>query len=333
MFSRLRNRCLLAVALIASTFTASTNAIELDTYLPENTGSVVVLNFKQLFNSKMIKMMGVGTIKQALEAQEGVGDVLDNLGLDITKDIDSLIMAGPSGGDDDEGLFILRGRFDVEKFKKTAQKAIKDNADAISEKVLKDGKGGKHTVYQVEIEQLGMPLYVNIANKNVILAAASKDYLLDGLSVKSDRKVKLKNTEFEKRLKSLKANQSMAFIVDGKGISDGVKNAGVALPGQLADILKAIKYISGGMTVDDGFKLGLDLTTGSKEDATKLRQQVLQGLNFAKAFLGFAAQQNPQMQIAIDFINSLKTTTKGNDVQIRGGFSAEDLQKLGPRDQ
>lgn len=322
-----------ALCMVAAMVAAPAKAIELDRYFPASTETLLVLNVQQLLNSKLIKnTVGVEAIKQALQTEKTVSDVLESLGLDITKDIDRIMVAGPAGGDEDEGLFIIQGRFNVEKFQATAKKAAKDNKDVIRAVTIKDGKGGKHEVFEVTVDQLGMPLFVAIGNKNTILAAPSKDYLIDALSVKPDQKAKIKSKEFADLISKLSDKQTISIALVGKALAGGTENIPLEIPEQVTDALEDIKAVAGGITVDAGIQLELSMATKDAKSAKGLQMNITAGLNLARTFLGFAAQQNPQIQPVIDFANSLKTTTKDNVVSIKGGVDEDDLKKLIPQD-
>src|SRR5207237_221418 len=150
-------------------------------FLPADTEVYSIVNIRQILNSALIKKVGVDTIRKLLEQQQEVSDVLKDLGLDPLKDVDKIVSASPSTGEQDKGLIIIHGRFDVEKFRARAAKEAKDNKE-----VLKPFKLAGQECYEVVISDANLSVFVGFAGKTTIVIAMSKDYLGDALKVKPD---------------------------------------------------------------------------------------------------------------------------------------------------
>src|SRR5438105_4660189 len=103
--------CGLAAALAA----APARAGEVDKYLPEDTEVLVSVNVRQIVDSDLFKKYALEQARAALKDQEDVQDVLKELGLDPFKDLDRVLVAKPSGGEQDRGLVIAYGRFDLDR--------------------------------------------------------------------------------------------------------------------------------------------------------------------------------------------------------------------------
>jgi hypothetical protein len=117
----------------------------IDKFLPEDTEIVVKLNVRQLVDSKLVKKLAADAPKEGLPNQEEIEAILKDLGFDPDKDLDHVILAAPlNPGDDDRGLVVVHGKFDLDKFKKKAETTAKDNAD-----ILKIHKSGNHQIYEV----------------------------------------------------------------------------------------------------------------------------------------------------------------------------------------
>jgi len=315
----------LAVLLLAS----PSRAADLDRYLPADTEVYSVVNVRQILNSALVKRLGVENLRAMINQNEEATKVLKDLGLDPLKDIDKIVSAGPASGENDKGLIIVHGRFDVEKFRARANKEVKDNKD-----VVKAVKIAGQECYEVVVSDgnvQGVPpsFFVGFASKNIILVAPSKDYLGDALKVKADETVTLKSKAFQDMLSKLDDKQSMALVLPGDVLTKG--EVGKNLPGAVKDSLAKIKTISGGLTLTDGVKIELTSGMATPRDALDLKNQITDGINLA---IGLAAlAQNKEIAPVIDFLKSIKTTSRDKTVTIKAEVTGEDLNKVLPKDQ
>jgi hypothetical protein len=324
----------LAVALMASTARAG----EVNPYLPEDTEVYSSLNIRQILGSQLIKKVGLDTIRGFLQQSQELNEVLKDLGLDPFKDIDKLISAGPSTGEQDKGLLIIQGRFDVDKFRKRAEKEAKDNKDVVKVQKIKDGQGGEHTVYEVVLAEAipGAPgnlaLFVGFpSNNKTILASPSKDYLITALKVKPDAtKAKLKNKEFQEMLQKLEDNQSMSMVMVGEVLTKGQL---ADAPGAVKDMLAKVATAHGGITLTDGIKIEFSVGTKNAEDAKTIQGAVNNAVNAGIGLAGIAAMNNPQIAPVVDFLKSVKVTSREKIATLKAELTAEDLGKLIPKDQ
>lgn len=312
------------------------HAAELDPYLPEDTEAVIILNFRQLLTSKLVKeQVGLETIRAQLLQDKDVASMLKNLGLDPLKDIDRVVIGQPSSAGDDQGLIIVRGKFAPEKIHTTLGKFAKDD-ESIEMQKVKDLKGKEHTVYKVTNPELPTSLYVGVAGEKAILIGMSKDYLLDGLQVNPNGKARLKNKIFSQALAKLDDNQSLAMGFLGKVLVEGFKGAGeqgITVPESIVNVFKEMDAVMGGITIDDGIKVRFSLAAKTAKAAKDINLQITQGLNQGKLLLTFLVMQEPQLQPLADFVNSVRVSVSENVVTLKGGIDGEDLKKLIPRDQ
>ncbi|HEY1861666.1 MAG TPA: hypothetical protein VGG61_15000, partial [Gemmataceae bacterium] len=137
-----------ALAVLAFAAPAPTRAGDLETLLPNDTEAVMLINFKQLLAAPLLTKDGaVDILKDALKKNDDAQKIMTELGIDPLKDIESLISA-QSGTDAEKGLMILKGNFDVAKFRAKAEAVAKENKDHLKiQKVTFDG--ADYTVYEV----------------------------------------------------------------------------------------------------------------------------------------------------------------------------------------
>jgi len=161
------------------------------------------------YSGARLQRPGLDQLRDAIKMNEEVSTLLKDLGLDPFKDIDRVLAAQPATSEQDKGLVIVRGRFDLAKIRARAEKEAKDNKDTFKIQKVKDGQGGEHTIYKFQVPnpQGGeVTLYAGLASKTVILAAPSKDYLIDALKVKPDatKLKKLKSKAFQDLLLTIR---------------------------------------------------------------------------------------------------------------------------------
>ena len=323
---------LLGVSLALTLLAGPVRAGDVDPYLPADTENLVTFNVRQIVGSALVKRIGLDRLREAIKAQEEVATILKDLGLDPFKDIDRILAAQPATTDQDKGLVIVRGRFDLAKIRARAEKEAKDNKDSFKIQKVKDGQGGEHTIYKFKLPNPTggeVDMYAGFASKTVMLAAPSKDYLIDGLKVKPDAtKVRLKNKAFQDLLASSNDQQSFSMAVVGEALA---KSPLAELP--IKDVLAKIMAVAGGITVTDGIKMEFNVATKEAADAKDLKEKVATGVNTALTFLGLAAMNQKELAPLLDVLKSIKTTSKDKTLTIKGELPAEALNKLIPKDQ
>jgi hypothetical protein len=327
----------LTLALTMALLTSPSHAAEIDRYLPADTEVVQIVNVRQLLGSALVKRIGVDKIRDLIKQSEEATEVLKDLKLDPLKDVDRIITAGPSVGEQDKGLTIIQGRFDVEAWRARAAKEAKDKKETVKIQKIKDGQGGEHTIYELNLSDVvpglpvGQAVYVGFASKNVILIGASKDYLIDGLKVKPDAtKAQLKNKALADMLSRLDEKQSLSIALIGEALTKGeLANA----PDAVKDVLKTITAGSGGLTVTDGIKLELMVSTKEEADAKKIKETVNNGIKAALGFAALAAMQQKELDALVEFLKKINISSREKSVSLKAELSGEDLDKLIPKDQ
>lgn len=321
----------LGVAVAAALLTAPARAADLDRYLPADTEVVVTVNIHQILGSQLVKKNGLEQLRDLIKSQEEVESLLKELNLDPLKDIDKIIGAGPASGEQDKGLIIIHGRFNLDKFKARADKAAKDNKDIFKIHQVKDGQGGRHTIYEFTLPVQGnnQPFFAGFAGRTTLLAAASKDYLIDGLKAKDATKVKLKNKAFQDLLTHMDDQQSFSFATVGEALT----KSPLAELGPVKDLLPKISAAAGGFTLTDGIKMEFSLSTKQAADAKMLKEKIDEGLTTATVLIGLAVMQQKELAPLLEVVKSIKPTARDTTVTLKGEVSGETLNKLRPKDQ
>src|SRR5262249_45100044 len=196
MLMNFRHFCAAGLVALVAVFSGSTaRAAEVEPYLPEDSGAVVIVNTRQLFDSALFKQFGADNLKQLIKDTPEAEGVLKDLGLEPTRDIDRVIVAVPGVKEIDRGLIVFRGTFDVRKFKARGEEAAKSNGDVL--KIHKTGKGD--LIYEVILPENNESLFVSVISKSVIVASPAKDYVQDALK-KDGKQANLKDKQLQRLL-------------------------------------------------------------------------------------------------------------------------------------
>ena len=299
-------------------------AADLDPYLPEDTESVLNVNFKQILASDLIKKQVLEMAQEALRGNDQIQEVLKDLGFDPFKDLDRLVVASPGGAEKDRGLIVLHGKFDVAKFKAKAEEVAKENSEHLKlHKVL----GGKQMLYEVNMPDLDEPIFVAVPSRDTLVFSPGKDYVLDALK-KSGKTEKptLKNKKFQTLLEKLDGKQSVSLaVVKTPGITKALEQA----PGDVKAILDTIQALGGGLTISDEVKLEFVVTAENAKDAQELQKSAKAGLGLATAGLAALTQSNPApgIELIVDFVKSISVKSNGANVVIKGRISSDTIEE------
>lgn len=313
-----------ALAFLWTAFPTTGVAVEVDKYLPEDTEFVVNFNVRQVLDSRLVKSIGLDLAREALKSIDDVNDVLKDLGFDPFKDLDRIVLASPGGTDKDRGLMIVHGTYDLAKFKAKAEAVIKDQGDVLKIHKVADGLGGQHLIYEVNIPDQDLPLFVALASKSTLLASPGKDYVVEGLKRgKGQAVAALKNKDFQALLEKMDSTQSLSLAVVGSAL-----NKTDFLLGLAKDLLESVDAIGGGITVDEDVKLELVGSLKTIGDAREAQKQIKNGVNQGLAILALIATQNRDLETAVDVLKTIRCTNKDKTVTLKAQINQEILDRL-----
>jgi hypothetical protein len=314
--------------LAAALLTLSTaRAADADKLIPADSQVVVTINVKQILDAPIVKKRGVPHFKEALQSSEEVKQILDDLGFDPFTDLDRVTVAGPGGNEQDRGLVIVHGRFDLDKFKARAEKLAKDQPDAI--KIRKAGGG---VVYEVSIpgqdKEKETPLFIALLNKTTIVASPGKDYVVDAMKKEKGGSAEasgIKDKDFAAVVAKMDDKQSLSFAAAGAAFK------GTDL-GPASEFIGKIEALGGGLTVGDEIKLEVVLSAHSEEDAKKIKEAANTGINSGIALLGLVAGDHKELDKILDILKTVKATAKAKTVTLKVRVNADVLEELSGKD-
>ncbi len=308
---RPRKFALLALALGASLLAAPARAADLDKLTPADAQAVMVFNVRQAINSPLAKKkMVADLLKAGIDGNPQAKQVLAALGLDLTKDIETVSVAVGSINDLQDGkkpekmLVTIRGSFDPEKI----DAAVK-GADTI-----KVSKEGNVTIY--EVKDKGETNYITVIGKSIIAASPSKDYLL-----KSIKNIGGGSKELVKAGAKVDAKQSMWMAV----VIDEAMRKKMAESPQFKDIAPNLESITTGVNITDDIVLDVNINTANAAAAKDMKKQIDAALPFITAFIG---DDNPASPVVKDLLKSLKVTAGEDALNINLKVTEATLDKI-----
>ena len=323
------SRCLLAVVMTAGV-AASARAAEVEPLLPKETEYVTRMNFKQMLESDIIKKYAMGQIKQALQGEE-VKKMLEGLGLDPLKDIESATLGMWGSGEDTQAVGVIKGKFDAKKLFEAAKAEADKNKDKVE--VITE-KADDKEVTLVKVDQgNGKPAFLTVADDKTIIMGSEKKHALGALTAFNKKeKAKLNPALTALVLKQdEKASMYFCAVTDGKlkdlpaGAFDGLKNVGVdgeKLQGQLQKMLTVAVTVNLGKEVKFAAVAGMKDADSAEEFSGTMEKLV----DTAKTFLPILGGQEPKAKTFIDDLTkSLGVKAKDKDVTLSFELSAKAI--------
>jgi hypothetical protein len=312
----------LALLLMGAFLAPPACAGEIDRYLPEDTEIFVSVNVRQVVSSDLFKKYGLDDLRDALKNIDRVEDILKDLGFDPFRDLERVLLASPGGADQDKGLAIVHGQFDLAKFKAKAEEALRDHPEALKLHKVPNGAGGQFLVYEVTAPDPDTPLFVALASKNTLLASWGKDYVVDALKKAPGKAAPaLKNKDMQALLEKMDLKQSVALAAVGKALTKG------ALPwDEAAKAFEKVDALGGGLTLGDDVKVEVVISAKTEEDAREFKNAAERGVNQALTVLAVLATAQKEFNPALEIVKSVKVTARGKIVSLKGQINADVIE-------
>jgi len=318
----------LGLGLAAALLAAPARAADVDKFLPNDTEIIAGVNVKQILNSTLAKKVGQDKLRDALKGQDKLQKIMDELGFDPFKDLDSIVAAWPNLSDTDKGLIVVRGTFDIKKAKAKAEELAKDMKDTIKPVTRADGLGGKHEFWEVNLPDANQTVYVSLFSKDTLLVSPSPDFLGDAIEQFNGRKkVGLKNKEMLALLNRLDAKQSVYVGVVGSAL----EKSPLADQEKAKEIIDKVTDASVGLNMDRDITLEVALTAKGTKDAADLEDVIKDGLNQVLGLAALLGGNNKQIAPLIDILKTIKPTTKDKVVSVKATVDSETLDKIVPK--
>jgi hypothetical protein len=309
--SMLKFRRLLAgVLVVTGALVASmAQAAESNKYLPNSAEGVVVINVKQLLEAPLVKN-NLDTLKAMLTSAGDAQKILDEIGFDPFQDVETVTIAIDESPN--KPLILVQGKFDMAKIQTKAESAAKENSD-----VLTIGKAGGHTIYEVKAPEQNETMYVGLVDGTTVAASPNKDYVVEVL----DKKDGKKKAEMKKELKALLAKADSKQTISIVSLGGPLAATGQPTAAKVASIV-------GGINISDEVKVELVLNTKNADDAKSLEGELKDGIDQVKALVDLTANQNKDLKPLVEAVDTLKVSSQGTAVTIKGELTKEVIKKL-----
>jgi hypothetical protein len=289
-------------------FTSLTRAAEPEKYLPADATIVVRVNVRQILDSPLGKKYGPDAVKNALSQNGQIRQLLETLGVDPLKDVDTLFLATP-GASANGAVVVAHGRIDQERFHKAAEDVSRKTPGA-----MKIHKEGALTIY--EGKHGGDPAFATFPSKDTLLLSPSRAALTAAASGTNTLG---------------KDVAGLVGQVDGRQsvwaaalLPDDAKRALTKQP-QTAELASKIKGFTVAVNVDRDVQMNLNVLTTEAKAAESIAE-LLEGLKgLGKLYAASVPQIGPYLGQAMD---SIKIATSQASVTAAVQVSEQTIDQV-----
>lgn len=306
------------IAGVALVLALPVRASEVDKYLPPDTEIVVVVNAKQLFDSPVVQKHLLKPIREFIKNNEQITEILDDLEFDPFKDLTNVTAALTMIGSHAKGLIIAHGNFDKAKFEEKAEEVAKEMGN-----VLRIHNEGERTIFEINAEGTGKPLFAGVVDNSTIVAGPEKQYVLDAFAKGEGKKRGAMKKELRDLIEQVDAEQSIWFAATANAFLNG----DLSHDEKSKNNLEKMNAITAGVTVDRGIKAAFAIAAKNADNAKELAQEIKMGLDQAKGLLALLAQQNTNLAPFIDAVGNLRVRTQGSMITLKIDISEELVEK------
>ncbi len=282
---------------------------DVDKYLPEGTQVLVTVNVRQILESPLVKK-DLPKMRQGLEGLGDAKKILDDLGFDPFKDLDTLTIAGAGAGDPEKAVAVAHGRFNVGKFQAKAEEVAKEQG------FLKVQKTEGHTLYEVTPPGQDKPAYLALVDAHTIVASPSKEIVLQAFAAQPSTATAKVRGEFKTLLEKADDKQSIWIVGLGSALAKGIPQG------------EQIKHLVGGITFSDDLRAEFTILAVSDSAAKELAKTIEDGIEQAKSFLTIISMDQKQLTPLVGLLDKIKVAGQGATVSVKGHVNKETLEKL-----
>lgn len=331
------SRVLFALVLTAG-FAAPARAAEVEPLLPKETEQVVYMNFKQMLDSDIIKKYAMGQIKQALQGEDVKG-MLEALGLDPLKDVETATAGMWGKGEETNALGVVKGKFDAKKLFDAAKAEAGKNKDKVE--ILTEKADDKEVTLVKMGQDGGKPIYLTVADDKTILFGTDKKATiaaLGGFNKKEKAKLGKELTALVLK-QDEKASMFYCALTENMvkdlpaGAFDGLKNIGVDGE-KMKEQIEKMRTIA--VTLNMGKEVKFSAVAGMKDAdaAEEFNGSLGKLVDTAKTFLPLIGGQQANMKSLIDDLTkSIGVKAKDKDVTLSFQLSAKAIGDAAGKDE
>jgi hypothetical protein len=311
------------VLTLAAISTSPARAID-PKYLPGDTELVLSLNFKQMLDSPVAKQY-----RELIDKARGaIDDKVQNnpaakhlaqAGFDVLRDLHGVTIASNGGKELSDIFLVVEGNFNEDKINGVAEEAATQFPEA-----LKISKIAGKKVY--EITPPGEKrIYACLINEKTLVVSPTEDALQDAISGSARRGMK---ENFRSLLKTTSNKQSFSFTATGAALAKLMENAPVPNAEMVAGTLQQIDGLTAAITLTKDIQFQLGINAKDQEAAKKTADGGNFGLIMIRTMVQQKAKEDERLLPLVDIAKTLRITSDGTNVLLRGEVTLENLQKL-----
>jgi hypothetical protein len=303
--------------------------------LPSDTEMVVTLNLQQILKSDALKGDVAKTLVDIVKAKinqgledKGVDKHLKKAGFDMFADLSSITFAMPGGRASEESFIVLEGNFDADKIEEAANAAAKEAGGGFKIITIANVKA-----FEVSPKE-EKTMYVGILNKKTMIACATKADFTEAVArFNGTKKASFKSDAVKTLLETVNNKQSLSMVATSTVLAKLAENApqgGGDQAKQALELMKTMEGFTMALTVQKNIDFQAGANTKDAKTAGEYAGLVNLFINGAKAKVAEQAKNNndEKSKLAADILNTVRATTQGNNLMIRGQITFENLEKL-----
>jgi hypothetical protein len=293
--------------------------------LPSDTELLVTINVKQILNSPLVKanQAAVNQGKKTLEDQYGdhpAMQLIKKAGFDLFKDMDTFTIT--TNGGKDPSAIIVEGKFNATKFPAAVEDLARENPNTLS-----ITKQGGQAFY--EITPAGeKALYATLINNKVLIAAADKEALTGAMARLEGTKKTTFKREFASLLSTTNAKQSFSFVATGAAMTKLMENPNIPNGNAAGAAFADIDGIAASFTIGKNIDFQLGLNAKDEPSARKKAKDWNSMIPVLQVVIDNQAQRDEKFAPLSDIIKSIKITSTGNNVLLKGTMSVDVIEAL-----
>lgn len=297
-------------------------------FLPPNAEVAFTINLKQILDSDLLKDkkdlvdQGKAFLKQKLD-ESPAKEYLDKAGFQIFRDLHSVTVTSDGSKDPSNGFIVIEGKFEPEKLVEVAKEAAAKNGEQ-----LKVTKAGNVNVFEITPKDNEKTIYAGLVGDNLMIAAASREALNAAIGRINGTKSANLKANFKELLSTTNNKQSISFVASSDGLVKMAENAPKQPGGDVGAMLQELEGMSLSITLTKDITFQLAGTAKTEEAAKKMAAAANFGLVGVRGMVIQKAKEDEKIQPVADIANTLRITTQGNNVVIRGEVSQANLDKM-----
>jgi len=318
---------LLSLSLLA--FTASQAGAFDPKLLPGDSEIVVTVNLQQILNSDLLKAnkelvdQGKGLLVQQLE-NNPAKKYLDKAGFDLFRDLVSITFANNGSKNLEKNSFlVIEGKFDVPKFEAAIDDLARDAGANI--KVDKVGSFRLIEVSPPEREKRG---YATLVGNSHLVISPDRDTVTSAIQrVQANKTADLKQA-VKSVLETVTNKQSLSIVASGPALAKLLENAPVPNADTAVGVLNGIDALSFAVTLTKDVQFQLGVNAKDEDTAKKLAAGGNLALLTVRTMVAGKVKEDPKLQPVLDIANTLRITSQGGNIVLRGEVTIDNIEKL-----